>query len=120
MEMRNAGGVVELTHTVSERLSQIMGTHMALSCPGVQQATVLNTSHCAKPKPLCQTQATSKHKSRVNMFFYLSWSPDIGHSCHVCSWLTYCRGCSLQLCSGSINYDIACCVYFVELAVVWF
>ena len=42
--------------------------------------------------------------------------PDFGQSCHLCSWLTYCRWLFVTVVWW---VHIACCLYSVELAVVW-
>ena len=43
--------------------------------------------------------------SRFFLPFHLSWPPNIGQSCRICSWWLM-PSCSLQLCGGSIQHDV--------------
>ena len=68
------------------------------------------SSCCSTSQPPCELAS-----SYFELFTFLG-PPDLGQSCRVCSWLTYCRWLFVAVVWW---IHIACCVYTVELAVVW-
>ena len=77
--------------------------------------TFLENKKTKEGWPLLEAR-TQPHLCEIALPFTFLGPPDFGQSRHVCSWLTCCRWLFV-----AVVYwiHIACCVYLVELAVVW-